>query len=182
MPNAVITKVNPANGRVGFYNFSGTVDVLADVFGYFDDGTETTVPGQLLRVLPKPERSVDTRSGKLPVGSQSTNKFTLTAGETRTFRFLGVAGVPASSTVSAAAINVTVDRPTADGFLSIYPFGVGPIEGQKTSSLNFLRGVTVPNFGIINVGSGGQISVYNGSAGTLELLIDVFGYFQAVVA
>lgn len=181
VPNAAITKINAANGAIGFYNFTGNVDVLADLFGYFDDGTEAP-NGQLLRVLPQPARVMDTRTGLAPPGSLSGSRLTLTAGETRTVRLTGdpVSGVPATGVV-AAVLNITVDRAGASGFISVYPANLAPEDGRKTSTLNFIPGVTVPNLSIAPLGltgaNTGQLSIYNGSPGAVDILVDVFGYF-----
>jgi hypothetical protein len=182
VPNAVITMVNPADGAIGFYNYTGQADIVADKFGYFDDGTEQPF-GLLYRVLPKPVRVVDTRVGLSPSGSLSSNKFTLTAGETRTVKVAGDAasGLPAG--VVAAVLNVTADRPSSAGFISVYPADQAAADGQKTSTLNFTPGVTVPNLSIAPLALGakstGQITIYNGSPGIVDILLDVFGYFVA---
>ena len=47
-----------------------------------------------------------------------------------------------------------------------------------TSSLNFTAGETVANRDIVNVGTGGQIEVYN-FAGSVNVDVDVDGYYGA---
>ena len=177
--NAVITKLNPANGNIGFYNAAGNIEVICDSFGYFDDGS-AMAGGLRYAGLSKPARIVDTRNGTAPNGSASSAKFTLAIGETRIVKLAGNSGVPQFG-VGAVALNVTVDRPGSAGFLSTYPSDQSDIAGQATSMLNFAPSSTVANFAIVKLAAGGpqqgQIKISNGSTATLELIVDLFGYF-----
>ncbi|WP_270886577.1 hypothetical protein [Pedococcus sp. 5OH_020] len=65
---------------------------------------------------------------------------------------------------------------TATGWVSVYPDGKAR---PSTSSLNFVRGKTVPNLVIVPVGANGDVDLFNGSSGTVQLLADVTGYFVA---
>ena len=53
-----------------------------------------------------------------------------------------------------------------------------------TSNLNFQAGQTIPNTVIVPVGKDGKdgkdgkIQLYNGSTGTVHLLVDVSGYIR----
>ena len=86
----------------------------------------------------------------------------------------GLMGVPATG-VSGVALNVTVDQPTASGFLTVWPTG----ETQPfASSHNFVPGLTVANLVLAKVGAGGQVSIFN-SAGDTHVVADVVGYFSA---
>jgi hypothetical protein len=75
--------------------------------------------------------------------------------------------VPASG-VSAAVVNLTVTRPTASSYLTVYPGGQ-PL--PATSSLNFLAGETRANRAIVPVGADGTITVYN-RAGSSHVVVD----------
>jgi hypothetical protein len=88
---------------------------------------------------------------------------------------LGAGGVPASG-VAAVVLNVTVTRPGAAGFLTVYPNGVGR---PGTSSVNFSAGETVANLVLAPVGTGGRVDFYNGSAGPVQIVADVSGWFKA---
>ena len=177
--NATIAKVREADGYVGFYNSAGRTDVICDLFGYFDDGTEAAGPGQVLRTLDSPVRVMDSRSGLAPDGSLSTNRLTLTAGEARTIKIAGDSrsGVPATG-ISAVAVNVTAARTQGAGFISAFPATMPVATGQRTSILNFGPNQSVPNFSIVPLGNG-QITLYNGSNAAADLIVDVFGYFVA---
>ena len=80
--------------------------------------------------------------------------------------------MPASG-VSAAIVNLTVTRPTASSYLTVYPGGQ-PL--PSTSSLNFLAGETRANRAIVPVGPDGTITIYN-RAGTSHVVVDVNGWY-----
>lgn len=74
----------------------------------------------------------------------------------------------------AVAVNVTVVRPTAQGFLTLFPCG----EAQpKASSLNYGAGDVVGNSAVVKLGVGGKMCVY--TEASVGLVIDVSGWFQA---
>jgi hypothetical protein len=79
--------------------------------------------------------------------------------------------VPASATT--IVINVTVTNPTSNGgYLTIYPTG----SSKPTSSvINFNASNTIPNLVEVEIGTKGDISIYN-YAGSTDLIIDVEGF------
>jgi len=87
---------------------------------------------------------------------------------------LGRGGVPASG-VSAVVLNVTVTAPSRAGFITAYPNGTAR---PTASNLNFVAGQTVPNLVVVPVGVDGKVALTNGSAGTVQLVADVLGYFS----
>ncbi len=168
VPNLVIATVG-SDGKVDFYNgSSGTVQVVADVSGWFASGAAAA--GGLTPLTPA--RILDTRSGtggiSGPVGS----------GHSISLNVLGVGGVPASG-VSAVVLNVTATAPSANGYLTVYPDGASR---PTTSNLNFSTGETVPNLVIAPVGSDGKVDFYNGSSGTVQVVADVSGWFASGAA
>ena len=83
----------------------------------------------------------------------------------------GLGGVPANA--GAVVMNVTVDQPTANGYVTVYP------TGQPTplaSNLNFVAGQTIANLVTAKVGAGGSVNIYN-FAGQTNVLFDVVGWF-----
>ena len=46
------------------------------------------------------------------------------------------------------------------------------------SSLNFVRGQTVPNLVVCKVGADGAVCIFN-SAGTSHVIVDVVGFFTS---
>ena len=164
IPNLVTVKVG-TGGKVSFANALGTVDVIADIVGYYDDGTG---PGDLFTGI-TPNRLLDSR------GSTGGWNAKLTAGAPRdlTVRQPGNAtGVPATAT--AVIANVTVTGATAGSFVSTWPSG----ETQPTSSnLNFGAGETIPNLVVVKIGTNGAIRFAN-AVGAVDVIVDVVGYFD----
>lgn len=158
-----------SSGEIDLYNGSaGTVDLIADVTGYF---TATTAAGYTPLY---PARILDTRSGLGTGGTKST----VGAGNTLTLTVAGAdsGSLPASG-VSAVALNLTAVNEATGGYVTAYPDGAAT--RPLASSLDFAAGQTVPNTVIVPVGADGKIDLYNGSGGTIDLIADVQGYFSA---
>ncbi|MFC1404867.1 MULTISPECIES: hypothetical protein [Streptacidiphilus] len=158
-PNLAIVPV--VDGKIDFYNGFGSVDVVADITGYFT-GDDTgayfypTVPTRLL----------DTRNG--------TGGFHKPVSATAGIA-LPVAGqppVPATG-VSAVVMNVTVTGATLGGWLAVCPDGQGK---PTTSTLNFTPGQTVANLSITPM-TDGKVDFFNGF-GTVNVIADLAGYFS----
>lgn len=113
-----------------------------------------------------PDRCFDTRNG---LGGRLGQ---LGAGETWTFKFAGLAAIPAGTV--AVAINLTATDATAQTFLTAWPGGqVRP----GTSNLNVGQGMPVPNLVIVRLGATGDVSFYN-AVGAVNLIGDIVGYFR----
>ena len=162
--NLVIVPVG-ADGKIRVFNGSGgTVQLLADVAGYYLSGTPTA-PGAFKSLAPA--RLLDTRSGS------GAPRAAVRPSGTVVVQVAGRGGVSASN-VSAVAINITATSPTASGYLTAYASGAAR---PTASNLNFAKGQTVANLVIVPVGADGKIRVFNGSGGTVQLLADVAGYY-----
>ncbi|WP_329421450.1 hypothetical protein [Streptomyces sp. NBC_01268] len=150
VPNLVVVPVK--DGKVTFYNKAGTVDLLADVAGYFKKDTGSVFTGM------QPKRLMDTRNGtgvaRAKVGAGKT--VNLAVG----FKY------------TAVVLNVTATNPTATGFVSVYPYGT---TRTAASNLNFTAGQTVPNLVVVPVKEG-KVTFYN-HAGTVDLIADIAGYY-----
>jgi hypothetical protein len=158
--NLVVVKVG-GDGRVALHNGSaGAAHLLADVAGYVVAGT-ADVPGAVISLAPA--RLLDTRSSA-PV----------TAGGTTALRVTGRGGVPPDG-VGAVVLNVTAVRPAKGGHLTAYPAGS---TRPTASNLNFVPGQVVANLVVVEVGAGGQVALFNGSAGSTHLVVDVAGYIR----
>ena len=92
---------------------------------------------------------------------------------------VGDFGVPAEN-VLAVAVNVTIANVPGRGFASVAPSDYVVGSSAQTSLINFqYAGHTVPNFGIIGVGSEGAITVDLTTPqvdGTARVIVDVFGF------
>lgn len=166
--NLAVVPVGPDGGVVVYS--SQRSDVVADLFGYFST-TELAPDSGLYHPL-TPSRVSDSRlsGGGGPLG----------ANETRAITVAGVGGVPASG-VSSVTLNVTVDRPTARGFVAAFPTGTVFPAGQsypETSNLNFYPGDLRSSRVVVPVGADGQVSFFN-LAGRTSLVVDVVGWFSA---
>ncbi|MEV5973675.1 FlgD immunoglobulin-like domain containing protein [Streptomyces sp. NPDC051921] len=153
---ANLVTVPVKDGRVTLYNHSGSVDLLADVAGYF---TGTAGQGDRFKAL-APARVLNTL-GKAKVAG----------GAVVSVRIAGQGGVPADG-VSAVVMNVTATNPTATTFVAVYPYGT---PRPATSNLNVVKGQTVANLVVVPV-KDGRVTLYNHS-GSVDLLADVAGYY-----
>jgi hypothetical protein len=132
---------------------------ISDISVRYGDIAAPTI-GAPFSALP-PTRILDTRESGGPVGP----------GAVRTVRVAGQNNVPMNA--GAVVMNVTVDQPTADGFVTVYP------TGQPTplaSNLNFVAGQTIANLVTAKIGEGGSVNIFN-LAGQTNVLFDVVGWF-----
>jgi hypothetical protein len=74
------------------------------------------------------------------------------------------------------AVNVTVTNTAASGYLQLWPAGQTQ---PYTSELNWTPGQTAENLVLVGVGSGSGLSIYNGSSGSVDVIIDAYGWFGA---
>lgn len=111
-----------------------------------------------------PCRAVDTRTTTA-----------LAAGAQRTIPLAGTCGIP--STARAVAVNVTVLDATGAGSLVLWRSGSTVPE---TSNINFTAGQTRGNNAIVALSLSGAVDARAsvGGSGTVQMLIDVSGYFQ----
>jgi len=169
--NRVIVPLG-SNGRVTFYNSAGSTQVIADVSGWFSDGSSATVGGSQFTPT-SPSRIADTR-----VGSGEPFAFnTLTPGSTVAIQVAGVGPVPAmsgSAPPRAVVLNVTATNTTAPGFVSVFPDGTTQ---PNASDVNWNGGATVPNLVIAKLGSDGAVDFYN-NAGAADLVVDLMGWYS----
>jgi hypothetical protein len=167
VPNRVMVPVG-SNGQVSIFNAGGSVDVVVDVGGYFTDNSNLSATGAKFTPL-TPTRITDTRTGS---GLPNAGK-TLGPAGTLPVQVSGAGGVPATG-VSAAVMNVTVTNATQSSYLTAWPTGAT----QPTASdLNWVTGQTVPNLGVVKLGSGGSIQVFN-AAGSVDVIVDVSGWYS----
>jgi streptogramin lyase len=165
IPNLVTVKLG-TGGKVSFANALGGVDVIADVVGYYDDGTG---PGDLFTGI-TPTRLLDSRT---PNGGWNSTPLVAGAPRDLTVRQPGNAtGVPATATAIVA--NVTVTAGTNGSFVSVWPSGVSQPNG---SNLNFAPGQTIPNLTVVKIGTNGAVRFAN-AIGSVDVIVDVVGYFD----
>ncbi|MFC8508489.1 hypothetical protein ACFU3J_12155 [Streptomyces sp. NPDC057411] len=156
--NLVVVPVK--DGEVDLYNHSGSVDLIADVAGYYTGARVGSLYSSLY-----PQRLMDTRGGL------GVAKAKLGAGRTVTLTVAGKAGVPATG-ATAVVLNVTATNTTANTFVTAYPSGTAR---TSASNLNVPAGATVSNLVVVPVVDG-KVTFYN-HAGTADLIADVQGFF-----
>ncbi|HUY61994.1 MAG TPA: IPT/TIG domain-containing protein, partial [Candidatus Dormibacteraeota bacterium] len=125
--------------------------------------------GEAYAALP-PYRILDTRkTAALAPGGQLTLPVAGTGS--------GTDAVPAGAV--AVVLNVTVTEGTRAGVLTVYPAGLG---SPPTSNLNWVKGETVPNLVTVPLSPGGAVGIVNRSAGSVDVVVDVEGYYAAPVS
>jgi uncharacterized protein (DUF1501 family) len=158
VPNLVLAQVG-AGGKVSIFNQQGATHVVADVLGAFGPSGTTRY------VAIAPTRVLDTRDGtgspKQPLGQTPL-----------ALALAGQKGIP-SSGVAAVLLNVTIVRPSAATYVTVYPSG-GDV--PLAANLNAVAGQVVPNMVLGRLGPDGSVSLFN-FAGTTDLVADVMGYF-----
>ncbi len=130
-----------------------------------------------------PTRICDTR----PVGgSVLANQCNSGTGSTNSNGPLGVGqvlsinvegtfnGITVPSNATAVVLNVTVTGTTQPGgFLTVWPTGSNQ---PNTSVINFGANDTIANLVQVQIGSGGQVSIYNFN-GSTNVIVDLEGYY-----
>jgi hypothetical protein len=118
-----------------------------------------------------PCRVLDTRNPAGPYGGPA-----LSAGVERSFALAGRCGIPPGA--RALSANVTVTAATQSGYVRGWPGGTAP----TTSLINFSAGQVRANNAILPLAADGQgtVTVQAGlaAAGSVQLILDVNGYFQ----
>lgn len=161
VPNLVLAKLG-TDGKVTIRNASpGTTDVVADVAGYFVDGSVVDTGG--VAAL-DPMRLLDTRTTYGGGGSVAANQSTVVT-------VVGRGGVPATG-VSAVVVNITAVKPAASGYLTAYPTGAMP----NASNVNLVAGQVVPNLAFVKLGADGTFTIANSSPGATNVVVDLAGY------
>lgn len=127
-------------------------------------------PAPLKLYTVTPCRVLDTRLAPGPYGGPALAG----SGARRLVTVAGQCGVPADAL--AVASNVTVVSPAAAGFLRVAPGGVATL----TSTIDFVAGRTRANNATIGLTGDplGSIWIENDSAGLVDVVLDVSGYFK----
>ena len=120
-----------------------------------------------------PARLLDTRPGSPTIDGAGAGGGAIASLGTVNATVIGRGGVPATG-VGAVALNVTVTGAAVAGFLTVYPNAVAR---PTASNLNFTAGQTIPNMVVVPVGAAGQVTLFNGSGGTINAVVDVLGWF-----
>lgn len=124
-----------------------------------------------------PCRLFDTRTGTDNIGPRAAP---IGPGETYTTPAWGTNGdctIPNGAT--GLSLNVAIVNPTAPSFLTVFP---GQTTKPLAASLNWVAGqAPTPNGVTASLGADGSLSFYN-LAGTVDLAVDVVGYYELASA
>ncbi len=151
-------------------------DFVASVVGWYVDSVsvagacQASPPPALKFYTLTPCRLIDTRNAAGPLAGPA-----LQPNVDRLFALAGVCGVPVDA--KAVSINVTVTGGAALGNLRLYP---GDQALPATSTINYNMGQTRGNNAVISLGQDGlgSLEVHCTSAGAVNLILDVNGYFK----
>jgi len=180
------------------FNPLGTLNVVADVEGYFSAPSGTT--GEFHPIPPL--RVCDTRAGQpanvcngsggnvsdAVLGPGQSVKVNVTGKPT------GVGGtppvIPIDGTAEAAALNLTAVAGTSFTYLSIFPTSndgscqYGPSNPAPSSTINVIAGIAQANRVLVPLGPAAtglpktDVCVYN-SLGNINFLLDANGWFDS---
>lgn len=159
-PNLVTVKIGDG-GRIRLQNANGSVQLIADIAGYYGGTGATSVYTAI-----SPERFLDTRSG------QGAAPILTTAGTGVDVLFSSYRGLP--STLDGLVLNVTGTSVTRATNVRAYPSGIAQPE---VSNLNLVTGDTRANAVVATPGTNGRVRVLNAN-GDLHLIADLAGYFS----
>lgn len=153
-----------SDGAIDLYNgSSGTVQLVADVSGYFVPQGANGYTG-----LAAPKRFLDTRT---TIGGHD---YPVTQGSPVNLAIAGVDGLPKG--VRAVAANITVVSSIGAGYVTAWSSGV-PEPG--VSNINFSANQVIANAAVIPVGTNGGIEMAYSGAGSIRLVMDVYGYYTS---
>jgi parallel beta-helix repeat protein len=137
-------------------NSSGTIDIVVDLQGEF---TQNPTPAGLYMALPSTRVLDKTTPANTPVTTMLTQ-------------------IPGTM-LKAVMLDVTVTNAKAGGYLSVSPTGVA---NTGTSQLHWAKGQTLSQMVIVPLGTARKISISNGSSGSTEIQVDLYGYFVGTTA
>jgi hypothetical protein len=157
-------------GDVSIYNRVGTVDLQAQLIGYYLTVTTSPAPGSTYVPLGG-RRIVDSTTGQGGVTGR------VGRGATVTFDVLDRGGVP-STGISAVVLELSAITPSRSGYLTVYP------DGRSRPSLRQLsttEGQTQTAPVVVRPGANGRVAVYN-RAGQVGLRVEVAGFYATSAA
>ena len=163
VPNLVVAALGSA-GRISIFNERGSINVLADVVGWYPTASA-------LQTL-SPSRLLDTRPGGVTIDGVAAAGGSMGPNSSLSLQITGRAGLP-STGVGTVLLNVTATSPSTTSFVTVWPAGA---TRPNASNLNFTGGVTRPNLVAVRVGLAGRVSLFNES-GNVHLIADIVGWF-----
>jgi hypothetical protein len=180
-----------ANREISIFNAQGTVDVVADVEGYFAPDTASDPNGEFHPIAPV--RICDTRRNVVATPCQAHGA--LIGGQPLIINVTGARGdaIPGAN-AAVAVLNIAGVVGSAPTYLSVFPTtpsGTCAYTGTHAppfSTLNLAAGTVVANRVMVALGpatSGGadtsSVCVYN-AAGSINIVVDANGWYGSASA
>jgi IPT/TIG domain len=176
-------------GRVNIFNAMGSVNVLADVEGYFEPPTASTVQGLFHPIAPI--RVCDTRP-TAPANGCRTHGI-LVGGTPMVVNVTSGGAMPSDGSAEAAVLNLTGVAGSASTYLSVFPTSLNGTcqynahNPPKISTLNLLALAVQANRVMVKLGpasTGAQptsVCVY-AAVGKINVLLDANGWYGSATA
>lgn len=157
--NQVVAELG-GTGRFRVYTSSET-DIVVDVVGWLPDDSDVAslVPSRLL----------DTRPGMSTIDGAQAGAGPIRGGTVLDVQVGGRAGV--AERAGSVILNVAAVRPSASGFLTVYP---SQDELPEASSLNFAAGQNIANQVLVQLGDEGKVRIY--SPVDTDVVVDVVAW------
>lgn len=165
-PNLVTVKIG-SGGKVRLVNPTGSVQLIADLAGYYSPDT-SEADGVFVPVVPA--RFLDTRNGvgAAPIPTTANGFVDLLVRGTR--------GLPTGTALTGVVLNLTGTATSTSTVVRAYPATSGT---PTVSNLNLVKGDSRANAVMVKPGTNGRVRILNG-AGTMQLVADLSGYFLAL--
>jgi hypothetical protein len=188
--NLVTVSLAPP-GEVEIYNALGSVNVLADVEGYFTPEPSSDDQGLFHPITPL--RVCDTRSTSHTPACRAHGTLGAEAAMPVNVTGSGSGVIPGDGTAEAAVLNITGVAGSGGTYLSVFPTdstGGCAYTGSHAppvSTLNLPAGAVAANRVMVELGpatTGGadtSVCVYN-SVGTINVILDANGWFGSSTA
>jgi hypothetical protein len=172
--NLVIVPVG-VDGGIRLFNERGSVQLIADVVGYFKSGVNDETRAGRVVPLDAPFRAADTRDPALGGPAK------LGSGQAEDWDFgqfvqgVKVGGVwigeqdTLLANLTATDLSFPYQTARSDTFLTLYPGGTTL---PDSSNLNLLPGRAVPNLSVLRLSDANKLTVYNDN-GFVHYIIDV---------
>lgn len=182
-PNLVTVTLG-TDGGVVIYNAAGTVDVLADVEGYFEPPASPTPAGEFHPI--DPVRVCDTRS--TTQGTSACKTHGALIGGTPMLATVTMGGqIPGGGVAAAAVLNVTGVVGSVSTYVSVYPpASNGTCGAPHVSTLNILANAVEANRVMVALGPGpsgpGTAVCVFSAVGTINVVLDANGWFGTTSA
>ncbi len=182
-PNLVTVTLG-AGGGVVIYNAAGSLNVVADVEGYFEPPASPTPLGEFHPI--NPVRVCDTRSSTNTPSACRTHGILI--GGTPMLTTVTTGGqIPAGGMAEAAVLNLTAVAGSAATYVSVYPpASNGTCGTPSVSTINVVAGAVEANRVMVGLGQGPSgpdtaVCVF-ASNGKINILLDANGWYGTLAA